>query len=263
MKCTAFCITSAYDLKGLQLALRQEYRITTFPGLLHLSVEKANKEVSHVFCFAYGAVVCWGMDLSEGRLFIEQFAAYEKERQYEETDQFTFSYGDVARIYEEEIILPDREVTTILALSYALGQSVKLGTFEMIIQRSFDATKHIPEELAKRGWVSLSRRAIRIQIGELFITRSSISMHLDALDAPDFFWEAPEYEPIYRLMANHLDLKARVEVLNARLKVVHELFEMLGHELDHQHSSRLEWTIIWLIIIEVILSLLHNVFQIF
>jgi uncharacterized Rmd1/YagE family protein len=38
---------------------------------------------------------------------------------------------------------------------------------------------------------------------------------------------------------------------------VHELFEMLGNELNHQHSSRLEWTIIWLIIIEVGLSILH------
>lgn len=264
MDCTAYCITSAYDLKDLNSALRQRFQATAYPEALYLFVERPSGIPAHVFCFAYGAVVCWGMNLAEGRSFLEQLAPYEQKRlEYEETDEFTYSYGEVARIVEEEIILPDREVLTMLSLSYVLGQSVKLGTFEIIIQRSFDATKHIPEELARRGWVSLSRRAIRSQIGELFITRSSISMHIDALDSPEFFWNYPEYESFYRLMANHLNLKGRVEALNARLKVVHELFEMLGNELDHQHSSRLEWIIIWLIIIEVLLALLHDVFRLF
>ena len=64
------------------------------------------------------------------------------------------------------------------------------------------------------------------------------------------------------MVANYLDIETRVEVLNQRLDVVHELFQMLGSELNHQHSSRLEWTIIWLIIIEVILTLLKDVFRI-
>jgi uncharacterized Rmd1/YagE family protein len=63
-------------------------------------------------------------------------------------------------------------------------------------------------------------------------------------------------------MANYLDLESRVEVLNQRLGVIHELFEMLGNELNHQHSSRLEWTIIGLIVMEVILTLLRDVFRV-
>jgi uncharacterized Rmd1/YagE family protein len=63
------------------------------------------------------------------------------------------------------------------------------------------------------------------------------------------------------MTANYLDLKTGVEILNHRLKVVHELFEMLGNELNHQHSSRLEWTIIGLIVLEVILILLKDVFK--
>jgi len=261
MDCTAYCIASAYDLKALQVAFRPRYQTIAYPGAFYLCIDR-EEGPCHIFCFAYGAVVCWGMTLAEGRRFIEQLAPYEQKRlQWEETDELTYSYGDTARIFEEEVILPNRDIMTMLALSYALGQSVKLGTFEVIIQRSFDNTKHIPEELARRGWVSLSRREIRTQMGELFITRSSISIHVDALDTPEFFWEYPEYEPLYHLMANHLDLKSRVEVLNTRLKVVHELFEMLASELNHQHSSRLEWTIIWLIIIEVILSLMRDVFR--
>ncbi len=82
------------------------------------------------------------------------------------------------------------------------------------------------------------------------------------LDTPEFFWEHSELEPLYALAANYLDLEARVEVLNQRLDVIHELFEMLVNELNHQHSSRLEWTIILLIILEVVLTLLRDVFRV-
>ena len=103
---------------------------------------------------------------------------------------------------------------------------------------------------------------IRRKMGELFIERNSINLHVDVLDVPEFFWEYPELEPLYQMIAKYLDLKTRVEVLNHRLDVVHELFQMLGSELNHQHSSRLEWFIIWLIIIEVLLSLFRDVFPI-
>jgi len=101
---------------------------------------------------------------------------------------------------------------------------------------------------------------IRKRMGELFNVRSSINLRLDVLDSPDFFWEYPELEPLYLQVAADEELQKRLEVLNKRLNVVHEMFEMLGNELNHQHSSRLEWTIICLIVIEVVLTLLRDVF---
>ena len=95
-------------------------------------------------------------------------------------------------------------------------------------------------------------------MGELFIERSSVNLHSDILDIPEFFWDHSEVEPLYTMIANHLDLETRLEVLNQRLDIVHDLFEMLGNELNHQHSSKLEWIIIWLIVIEVILTLFFH-----
>ena len=71
-----------------------------------------------------------------------------------------------------------------------------------------------------------------------------------------------ELEAYYKVISNYLDLQTRVEVLNQRLGIMHELFEMLGNELNHQHSTRLELVIIWLIVIEVILILMKDVFHI-
>ena len=99
-------------------------------------------------------------------------------------------------------------------------------------------------------------------MGELFIERSSINLHLDVLDAPEFFWEYPEVEPLYKIMSIYLDISMRVDALNQRLDVLHELLEMLGNELNHQHSSRLELVIIWLIVIEVVMTISKDIFKI-
>ena len=149
-----------------------------------------------------------------------------------------------------------------LAISQALAQSVKLSTFEEAIQKTYNLSKQIPLDLAHKGKISLSKREIRSKMGELFIERSSINLQTDVLDTPEFFWDYPELEPLYKLSANYLDIKTRVEVLNHRLDVVHELFQMLGTELNNQHATRLEFTIVLLIVIEVILSLMKDVFKI-
>ena len=139
---------------------------------------------------------------------------------------------------------------------------MKLGTFETAIRKTFIHTKEIPEDLAKHGRIPLSRKEIRRKMGELFIERNSINLHVDVLDTPEFFWEYSELEPLYAMASNYLDIDSRVEVLNHRLDVIHELFEMLGNELNHQHSSRLEWTIIILIVLEVVITLLKDVFHV-
>ena len=115
--------------------------------------------------------------------------------------------------------------------------------------------------LANLGRISLSRKDISRKIGELFVERNFINLQADILDIPEFFWDHPELEPFYRRTAHYLDITKRAENLNKRLGVIHDLFEMLSNELNHQHSSRLEWTIIILIVIEVIIALLKDIFH--
>jgi uncharacterized Rmd1/YagE family protein len=253
-RCVATCTATSYSLKALFEALKARYKATLYRDVLHLEV---SPEIQDIFCFAYGVVVFWGLDEKQEQTFLEELRAFEY-RPYEssEKESMSFSFGLNPKIEEEEIILPDTDLFSRLAISHGLAQSVKLVTFENAIQKTIETTRHIPEQLASRGRIPLSKNEIRKKMGELFLERSYINLHSDILDVPEFFWEHAEVEPLYVMIANHLDLETRLEVLNARLDIVHELFEMLGNELNHQHSSRLEWIIIWLIVIEVLITLL-------
>lgn len=262
MDCCAFCTAASYKIKPLIESLRGKYKCTLYKEVAHVEVPYEGTNCD-IFYFPYGAVVCWGIPKEKGAFFLGLVQEFEHQHSNEiETDEFTYVKGEAPKVIDDEITLPNLEVITKLAVSHAMAQSVKLGTFEVALHNTFNLTKSIPEDLANHGKISLSRNEIRRKMGELFIERSSINLHADVLDTPEFFWDYPEVEPFYNLLAKYLDIGKRVEVLNQRLDVVHELFEMLGNELNHQHSSRLEWTIICLIIIEVVLSLMRDVFRI-
>lgn len=266
MECFGFCTASAYSLKPLFEMLRTKYKAALYRDVIHVEWLD-NGQVIDFFFFSYGAAVSWGADRQTSLEFIQQIKPYEM-HPYEDfensdestykSDEFTFVYAtdnQPAKIVDDEIILPDNDSLSKLAISYAIGQSVKLETFETSIQRTFNNTKHLPEDLAKKGKIFLSRNEIRKMTGQLFIERSSINLHLDVLDTPEIFWQFPEVEHLHKMASVYLDIDTRVEILNQRLDVLHELLGMLGNELNHQHSSRLEWTVILLIVMEVVLTL--------
>ncbi|MBA3956941.1 MAG: RMD1 family protein [Parachlamydiaceae bacterium] len=262
MDCLSFCTATSYQIKPLFESLRHRYKATLYRDVVHIEVPLKGRN-GDVFYFSYGSVVCWNMSREVALPFLEEVRPFETQRYDEiETDEFTYIYDGGPRVADDEIVLPSQDALTKLAISHGLAQSVKLGSFEVATQKTFNNMQYIPEELAKRGTIRLSRREIRRKMGELFLERNSISLHVNVLDTPEFFWDYPELEPLYRMIANYLDIEKRSHVLNQRLQVIHELFEMLGSELNHQHSSRLEWIIIGLIVIEVVVSLLHDVFRI-
>lgn len=262
MDCRAYCTAASYQIKSLYEKIKGSSKATLYRDVVHVPVDTTEVK-GDVFYFPYGVTVCWGLPVSDCYINLDKIKEFEYQPLDEmETDEFTFIYGDVPKILDDEIILPNDEVLTRLAISHGVAQSVKLSSFESALRKTFDHTKYIPEDLARHGRISLSRKEIRRKMGELFIERSSINMHVDVLDTPEFFWEYSELEPLYAMTANYLEIETRVEVLNQRLDVVHELFEMLGNELNHQHSSRLEWTIICLIVIEVLLSILRDIFRV-
>jgi uncharacterized Rmd1/YagE family protein len=265
MRCIAYCTATAFDANGLLNHLKTHYSVTRFREVLHIQLNPDSE--SDVFFFPYGSVVCWGLDERQEKEILQRIRQFELQHVDSiEDDIFSYEYGvpgSQPKIEEDELILPNKNALTKLGFSHGMAQSVKLAVFEQTIQKTIHLTRELPEFLAQKGNIQLSRKDIRKMMGRLFIDRSSINLHQELLDTPEFFWEHSELEPYYALMAHYLDRERRVSVLNQRLIILQELFDMLAAELNHQHSSRLEWTIIWLIVIEVFLHIATDILKIY
>ena len=178
------------------------------------------------------------------------------------SDHFNYEFNsEQTRISADKICIEGDELLKVLAISHGLAQSSKLTELENYAEQTIEETAHIPRNMANTGKTNLSRNAISKMRGKLFLVESDINLHHALLDTPEFFWEYPEVESLYMMTAKYLDIQPRIEVLNRKLTIIHEMFDMLADEQKHKHSSLLEWIIIWLIAIEILIFLFHDLLQ--
>ncbi|MDT8406197.1 MAG: RMD1 family protein [Methylococcales bacterium] len=215
-------------------------------------------KTGYAIIFDHGVVVFWNVSLDDREELLKRLLEFaEKPEKQRHEDRFTYQVDGQGqeRIKHDHIQLQSDDLDVFLALSHALGQSIKLAAFEARALDTIQATKHLPESLARHGMIKQDRRTMAKIRGQLYLAKSDIILNYDLLDTPEFFWEYPEYQHLYALVANYLEISPRTEVLAKKLETIHELLEMLADEQKHQHSSNLEWIIIWLIAVEILMTL--------
>jgi uncharacterized Rmd1/YagE family protein len=274
MNCFAYCVGKSYQIyKIADIINAEEVKAKIFDrevlyveaDALYVALNGADKHKpdkhGKVFIFNYGCVVFWGLPEPMCKHFlkiIRRFLLQPLAEPVMEKCKFDIDETQESYVDEEQdvIFLEKADYMLQLSFSYGLSQSVKLDVFESYVNKTISENERIPQELVRTGKISLSRKALAKKTGNLFLTRYSINLNSDILDTPDFFWRRPKYEPYYQMSVDFLDIEHRVEVLNQRLNIIHELYEVVSTELQHLHSSRLEWIIIILIMMEVLIGVL-------
>ena len=234
--------------------LGELYKTIRYRDALNISLPEGE-----VWLFDYGVMIGWGVsenDLQKLRSVLEKHIQDNLQTQDFEQFEFIIDSSATFRVHNDKITLTSEDVLTRLAVSHALAQSAKLSSFENKAKQVIIENSYLSRTLAKTGRIPLSRRDLSKLRGQLFDTSSDISLNFNLLDVPEFFWDYPELENVYQTIAKYLDLIPRVELLNHKLSVIHELLDMLADELKHKHSAFLEWIIIVLIAIDIVIYML-------
>ena len=94
-------------------------------------------------------------------------------------------------------------------------------------------------------------------MGRLLAARYEVHLLSDILDTPEFFWERPELHLLNEQCMDAIQLREREGVLNRRLEVVNDVLTTLDGVLVSRKGHWAEMWIIYLIVLEVVLSLVH------
>jgi uncharacterized Rmd1/YagE family protein len=254
-RCATVCLSQSFRFSAFREKMLETARAQSFRNALIVDYKNG-----YAIIFSYGVVVYWNVELDDRRALQQQLEEYTVKPDSEpQEDQFSYQTGlNYDRFQHDHIELQSSDVKVLLALSHAMAQSIKLAAFESHAIETIRATSYLPESLAREGKIQLKRREMAKIRGQLYLTKSDIILNYDLLDTPEFFWEHPEYQAIYSMAANYLEIQQRTDVLSKKLETIHELFEMLDDEQKHLHSSNLEWIIIWLILVEIVISILDK-----
>lgn len=221
------------------------------------------------FIMEIGVIVCWGCTRPElgmiaGYLkkYVENINELVPGAMYE--DDFVYIpaalRGDhavgprLSYIRGDVIYLSTDSALERLAYSYAIAQSVKLDGYEDQVSKAIAVVKDIPEKIVKSGEVGMTGKELNQRIGELYIHRSNLNLHSDILDTPNCLWDLDVVSSVYRLCRKYQDIEKRLQILNHRLDVMKDMYEMVQSELNIKDYTRLEMTVVLLIVVEVIID---------
>ncbi|XP_053991352.1 uncharacterized protein LOC128883234 [Hylaeus volcanicus] len=260
----ACCCSHEYVFDDLQAAYHEGYfdpsiltLVTAYSEVLYCKAFEKHT----LFLFKFGCVVAWNLTLENRVKVLNLLRHFQKkpyQRKYEE-DEMNFALDDKQGIRQDTIHIVTDDMFEKLGYSYAFAQCVKLAYFESNVDETIERTRAIPESLAVTGKVNSTRKDISRRIGELFTSRFYINLHTDILDTPDIFWDFDEYAHHYSSCRRYLEIPKRVEILNQRLDIIKDLYDMLNDELTIQHGHRLEWIVIYLICIEVAIEIIWKI----
>jgi len=110
-----------------------------------------------------------------------------------------------------------------------------------------------------KGIINLSINEISKMVGLIFLKRSEVNLQSDILDTPDLFWEFDDIETNYKRLKLHLDLARRIEILNKRMKILKDLYDVLNNEIKTQNKFSLVWIVVYLIVVEIFISLFWKI----
>jgi uncharacterized Rmd1/YagE family protein len=169
-----------------------------------------------------------------------------------ESDEKTLANGRLA--------VKDLSPARLLVVADALAKSVALARDERRVNAVFDTVEPFAAELASSGRPPWKRRAMLELIGQTLLVQHRVSGRVAVEDKPDVLWDRPDLERLYARLEDEYELAERGRTLKAKLDVIAETARALTDLIDADRSVRLEYTVVFLILAEIVLTVVQMLF---
>ncbi|WP_333600718.1 RMD1 family protein [Flavobacterium sp.] len=135
------------------------------------------------------------------------------------------------------------------------GQSVALEYYETLTDEMITSSKHYILELERRGKLSISKTNLLKYIGKVLNVKNSVIDNLYILDDPNLVWDNEELNTLNRQLKANFEINTRFKDIDYRLQIIEDNLTLFTDVLNVRESSRLEWVIILLIVLEIAIAL--------
>lgn len=239
------------------------YKIIIPDEVIHLKVN-TNKDL---IILSNGTIIGWNFDEQELIRFLPQIKVQDtiNEKYDFESDEFDYvellelpnspkNNGNSYMINDIIIIQginQERRLLDKIAFSIGLSRSTRLSILENNLEEFLKMTKLNSINLSTGNKITTTESEVLKLTGKLFLLRGKLNLYNELIDTPDVYWSEPTLEKIYQMISTNLDINSRISILNRKLDYATEEQRAFLSLLNEKKSTKLEWTIIILILIEV------------
>jgi uncharacterized Rmd1/YagE family protein len=152
------------------------------------------------------------------------------------------------------ISLKDLSPARLLVIADVLAKNVALVRDEREVTKGLELVEPFASRLALRGRAPAKRREMLRLIGQALLVHHRMSGRVQVEEKPDVLWDRGDLERFHARLADEYELKERASALRHKLQVIDETMRAVTDIIDTERSVRLEWTIVVLIIVEVVIA---------
>ena len=245
----AFQVSSSVNLRLMKLQLNWNLLFQDSDEL-YFEIGK-NK---YVYVFQYGMISFFNVSDVDIERAISKLSSYFKEPLSEKhSEEIVIEIqAKTLQVHFDKVILPELHSETIRLVMLNASQSVALARYSEITEQLLSETNEHTKFLEKKGKLDISGGKLKRFIGKTLNIKNKISENLYIFDSPEIVWEDEVLNRLNNDLKSSFDLKDRYRIIHDRIDIIKENLELFKDIMDHRESSRLEWVIIILILVEVI-----------
>lgn len=207
-----------------------------------------------VYVFQYGVVAFFNHNSREINAFVKTLAPEARDWEDHELSETmkVLIEPDVDRVAFDHVTLSDFNAEAIRLVMLNTSQSVALDKYLEITDQLLSQTSRYITTLEETGRLKISGKRLKQFIGHVLKIKNQISENLYIFDSPDITWENEALNRLNASLKQTFDLKDRYRYIYERTAIIKEDLELFKDIMDHRESSKLEWIIIVLILVEVV-----------
>ena len=258
IKIEAIQIAEFFNIKKF----RAEFRAEAFSGSTSEVFYALTDTNRYLYVFDYGVVVFANYDAVAKSEFVQFVKNYTTTvvnlNLFEEYKINTDEKLHRALVKNDYVTVPQIDSSLLRIVMLNIGQSVALEYYEVLTDELITSSKYYILELEHRGKLSISKTDLLKYIGKVLNVKNSIVDNLYILDDPNLVWDNEELNLLNRLLKTNFDINPRFKDLDYRLQIVENNLTLFTDVLNVRESTRLEWIIIILILIEIVIALFFH-----
>lgn len=248
---------------GDDLPVRAAYlgdRLTLQPDLEDRLVRRAPALIwvdgpGVVVLFRYGVAVFFGVPREREDACIQELVArVRKPWDAPEYEDAVIRASLRDHVSDGVFFLKDFAADRLSLVATVLAKSVVLAHYEGTVKATFDQIEPLARSLTKHR-VRRPQKDLLGLIGETLLVQTRTIGRSEVTEKPEVLWEQPELEPLYARLHDEFELNERQVALEHKLEVISRAAQTALDVLQHTRSLRVEWYIVWLIVIEIVLTL--------
>ncbi|HRI69580.1 MAG TPA: RMD1 family protein [Polyangium sp.] len=210
-----------------------------------------------LYVYDFGALVFINVAASEREPLVSVFAAkltHEPHPPLRETFLVEVRPGASVEVSFDRVVVPQIASGALDVIATVLAQSVAIDYYDEDVEEILDRIGDVAREVARRGR-PLGRTSDFVKfVGTAIASEVEMISAISLLDKPDLTWENEDADKLHDKLRSNLEISERHKALEIKLSTIRDSLQTLIEFSQTRRMLFLEATVVFLIVLEIILS---------